>query len=134
MNNKNKFDVKSSKKIMIIYIVWEQSLMDYNLQTNFIFFHFVMIKKNLTKKRKIYTHSHFLLHFIMGFDLRYRGTKIQIFSLFFDHEAAAMRQHPTAVLTKFIGHEKGDIKHLPCAISFTISITICQIFVKCIYK
>ena len=49
--------------------------MDYNLQTNFIFSS-RDDKKEFNKKAQIYTHSTFLLHFIMGFDLRYRGTKI----------------------------------------------------------
>ena len=45
---------------MIIFIVWEQSLMDYNLQTNFIFFHFVMIKKEFNKKaQNIYSFPFF---------------------------------------------------------------------------
>ena len=70
-----------SSFFIIICLLWEQRLMDYNLQTTLIFFHLVKIKKNLTEKRK-YIHmntdiiQHFLLHFIMGFDLRYRGTKI----------------------------------------------------------
>ena len=49
--------------------------MDYNLQTNFIFSS-RDDKKEFNKKAQIYTHSTFLLHFIMGFDLFYRGIRI----------------------------------------------------------
>ena len=73
MNHKT--NLMSDLRFFITCLVWEQSLMDYNLQTKFIFSS-RDDKKEFNKKAQIYTHSHFLLHFIMGFDSYYRGIKI----------------------------------------------------------
>ena len=77
-------------------LLLEKSLMDYNLQANFIFLS--RYKKSLQKMLKN-THSHFLLHFIMGFDLRYRGTNtffIFFILLLFDHAVAAVSNNKSA--------------------------------------
>ena len=50
---------------MLIYLVWEQSLMDYNLQTNLIFSS-RDDKKEFNKKAQIYTHSTFFAAFHHG--------------------------------------------------------------------
>ena len=73
MNHKT--NLMSDLRFFITCHVWEQSLMDYNLQTNFIFSS-RDDKKEFNKKAQIYTHSTFLLHFIMEFDLFYRGIRI----------------------------------------------------------
>ena len=63
MNHKT--NLMSDLRFFITCLVWEQSLMDYNLQPSFISY---SCGKKFTKNAKN-THSPFLLHFIMGFDL-----------------------------------------------------------------
>jgi hypothetical protein len=66
------------------------------------------VKKNEFTKNAENTHSHFLLHFIMGFDLRYRGTNSFFIFFVYYFLTTQRQQYPTIkVLTKFIGHERG---------------------------